>query len=107
MTIRTRPIRIGNSRGIRLPKPVIEEAGLSDEVEPRVRPGAVVIQPAAGPRTGWAEAARRLRERGGGELLEAVTRSRFDEQELRWLAEAVRRGDVYLVNLNPNARRRD
>jgi antitoxin MazE len=61
--MKTRLVRIGNSRGIRLPKPVIEEAGLSDAVELRVRPGAVVIQPAAGPRGGWGDAAKQLRDR--------------------------------------------
>ncbi len=81
--MKTRLVRIGNSRGIRLPKPVIEEAGLSDEVELRVRPGAIVIAPAAGPRAGWAEAATRLRQRGDG-MLEPVTATRFDEQAWTW-----------------------
>ncbi len=46
--MKTRLVSIGNSRGVRLPKPLIEEAGLSDEVEIRVRAGAIVIAP--GPR---------------------------------------------------------
>ena len=50
-------IRIGNSRGIRLPKTLIEEAGLTDELEIEVVDGAVVIRPAHEPRRGWAEAA--------------------------------------------------
>jgi antitoxin MazE len=66
--MRTRLIRIGNSRGIRLPKAVIQEAGLSDEVELRVRPGAVVIQPVTGPRAGWSDAAQQLRQRGRAAL---------------------------------------
>lgn len=82
--MKTRLVRIGNSRGIRLPKPVIEEAGLVDEVELRVRPGAIVIAPAAGPRAGWAEAAKRLRERGADGLLEPATPTRFDEQAWTW-----------------------
>lgn len=82
--MKTRLVRIGNSRGIRLPKLVIEEAGLSDEVELRVRRGAIVIAPAAGPRVGWGEAARRLRERGGDGLLEPGTPTRFDEQTWTW-----------------------
>ncbi len=82
--MKTRLVRIGNSRGIRLPKLVIEEAGLSDEVELRVRLGAIVIAPAAGPRAGWAEAAARLRERGGDGLLEPVTVTRFDGRAWTW-----------------------
>lgn len=82
--MKTRLVRIGNSRGIRLPKLVIEEAGLSDEVELRVRPGAIVIAPATGPRAEWAKAARRLRERGGDGLLESVTPTWFDEHAWTW-----------------------
>ncbi len=43
--MKARLVRIGNSRGVRLPKPLIEEAGLSDEVELQVRDGSVVIRP--------------------------------------------------------------
>ena len=81
--MKARLIRIGNSRGVRLPKPLIEEAGLGDAVELRVRDGAIVIAPAAAPRTGWAEAARQLRERGEGGLLDGPTATRFDE-DWRW-----------------------
>lgn len=35
--MKARLVRIGNSRGIRLPKPLIEQAGLVDEVELRMQ----------------------------------------------------------------------
>jgi antitoxin MazE len=82
--MRARLVRIGNSRGVRLPKPAIEEAGLTEEVELRVRPGAIVIEPAEGPRAGWAEAARRLRERKEDRLLDPATSTRFDRKEWKW-----------------------
>ena len=41
--MKTRLVRIGNSRGVRIPKPLIEQAGLTDEVEMGVRDGAIVI----------------------------------------------------------------
>jgi len=41
--MKTRLVRIGNSRGVRLPKTIIAQAGLTDEVELNVRDGAVVI----------------------------------------------------------------
>jgi antitoxin MazE len=81
--MKARLIRIGNSRGVRLPKPMIEEAGLREDVELRVREGAVVITSAVRTRVGWAEAARRLRERGG-RLLDGPFATRFDEKEWRW-----------------------
>jgi len=82
--MKARLVQIGNSRGIRLPKPLIEEAGLSDEVELRVREGAIVILPARAPRSGWSEAARMLHERGEAGLLDTPTPTRFDEEDWEW-----------------------
>lgn len=82
--MKTRLIQIGNSRGIRLPKPMIEEAGLSDEVELRLQEGAIVVMSARSPRAGWAEAASLLRERGEDYLLDAQTPTHFDEEEWEW-----------------------
>ena len=88
--MKTKLVRIGNSRGVRLPKPLLDQAGLTDEVELEVRGGAIVITakgasaPARHPRVGWAEAAAKLREREGGGLLDASTPTRFDEDEWRW-----------------------
>jgi antitoxin MazE len=67
--MKARLVRIGNSPGVRLPKPIIEEAGLTEEVEVRVRDGAGVIRAAIRRRVGWAEAARLARQRGDDRLL--------------------------------------
>ena len=52
----TKLTRIGNSRGIRLPKALIEQAGLKDEVELIARDGEILITNIRKPREGWAEA---------------------------------------------------
>ena len=82
--MKTKLVRIGNSRGVRLPKLLIEEAGLSDEVEIKVRKGAIVISPADGSRSGWEEAARSLHQHGYDELLSDDVSTRFDDEEWRW-----------------------
>jgi len=82
--MKARLVRIGNSRGVRLPKPVIEEAGLAEEVELQVRGGSVVISSRRTARAGWAEAARRMREAGHDRLLDKTTPTRFDEEAWRW-----------------------
>jgi antitoxin MazE len=82
--VRARIVRIGNSRGVRLPKPLIEQAGLGEEVELRAQEGAILIQSLTEPRAGWADAARRLAAEEGGGLLDAPTPTRFDETEWRW-----------------------
>jgi antitoxin MazE len=81
--MKTRLVRIGNSRGIRLPKPLIEEAGLSDEVELRVRQGAIVIAPSSAVRAGWAEAAAKLAGRGEDRALDQVS-TRFEAEDWKW-----------------------
>ena len=82
--MKTRLVRIGNSRGIRLPKPLIEEAGLSDEVEVKAREGSIVILPLIGARRGWAEAARKLRGRKGDRLVHESSGTRFDDEDWKW-----------------------
>jgi len=82
--MKTRLVRIGNSRGVRLPKPLIEEAGLLEEVEVRARRGSIVILAVAGVRSGWAEAAERLHAQSEDRLLDQPTPTRFDEKEWAW-----------------------
>ena len=82
--MKARLIRIGNSRGIRLPKPLIEQAGLTDEVELRIQARTITIRPVTGARAGWAEAARLMRARGDDRLLDPPTPTRFDEDEWEW-----------------------
>lgn len=77
-------VRIGNSRGIRLPKVVIEQARLTDEVELEVRGATVVITAARKARGGWAEAARQLHSQGGDHLLDPPTSTDFEEAEWQW-----------------------
>ena len=82
--MKARLVQIGNSRGVRLPKPIIEEVGLEDEVELHVREGAIVISPSNGPRAGWEDAAKEMHERGEDRLLEPAVTTRFDEEEWQW-----------------------
>lgn len=82
--MKTRLVRIGNSRGIRLPKPLIVQAGLTDEVELQVRDGAIVIERASIPRAGWAQAAKEMHERDEDQLPAPPTSTRFEEEEWEW-----------------------
>ncbi len=77
-------VRIGNSRGIRLPKVLIEEAQLEDEVELQAEPGRIVIRKTTQPRAGWAAAARKMREKDEDRLLDKPTATRFDRNEWTW-----------------------
>ena len=82
--MKARLVRIGNSRGVRLPKPLIEQAGLTDEVELRIQAGAITIRPATGARAGWAEAASVMRARNDDRLIDPPPATRFDDEEWAW-----------------------
>ncbi|MBI4700332.1 MAG: AbrB/MazE/SpoVT family DNA-binding domain-containing protein [Deltaproteobacteria bacterium] len=82
--MRTRLVRMGNSRGVRLPKPLIMLAGLPDDVELELRGNTIVILAQKTPRSGWAEAARMAHAEDADRLLDAPTPTHFDEAEWRW-----------------------
>jgi len=82
--MKARIVRVGNSRGIRLPKALLDQAGLSDDVELVAEPGRIVIAAAVRPRAGWAEAARAMAERGDDALLDPPTPTEFDDAEWAW-----------------------
>jgi antitoxin MazE len=84
MTTKTRIVRIGNSRGIRIPKTLLDEADLPDEVELHAQPGRLVVQAVRRARSGWAAAAKRMRARGEDVLLDQSTATTFDREGWTW-----------------------
>ena len=82
--VKSKIVRIGNSKGVRLPKPLLEQVGLVDEVDLEVRDGELVISPSSPVRSGWREAAALLAQRQEDELLDAPTPTRFDAEEWEW-----------------------
>ena len=83
--MKTQLVRIGNSRGVRIPKPLIEQCGLGNNVELRVENDCLVISPQRQPRQGWEEA---FREAGSAindeRLLETAEPNEFDRKEWKW-----------------------
>ncbi len=84
--MKARIIRIGNSQGIRIPKPLLEQSGLGDEVELEVQPDQIIIRRAGRPRQGWTAAFQEMARQGDDALLEAegVAGSSWDEVEWEW-----------------------
>jgi antitoxin MazE len=85
--MKSRIVQIGNSRGVRLPKLLLQEAQLIDEVELEAEPGRIVIRSGSRPRAGWAAAARKMRERDEDRLLDPTTSTKIKKnlQSLRKL----------------------
>jgi len=83
--MKTDLVRIGNSRGIRIPKPVIEQCGLGDTVEMRVEKNRLVIFAERKPRQGWEDALRRAVPATEDEpLLDSTLDDDFDNKEWTW-----------------------
>ena len=69
---------------IRIPKTLLDEADLPEEVELHAQPGRLIVQAARHPRTGWAAAAKRTGARGDNRLLDESTSSKFDREDWEW-----------------------
>jgi antitoxin MazE len=84
MTFKTRIIRIGNSQGFRVPKTLLEEAQLTEQIELSAQPGRLVVRAVRAPREGWAHCARLMRERTEDGLLDEPTATTFDRDDWKW-----------------------
>ena len=84
--MKTHIVRIGNSQGIRIPKPLLEQTGLQGEVEITAQDGSLVIRPLKQPREDWGAAFQEMAQRGDDALLDAAapTLSTWDEEEWEW-----------------------
>jgi len=82
--LKTHIVKIGNSRGIRIPKVCLEQLGLHDEVELAVQADRLVIRPARRPRQGWAEQFRAMAAHGDDKLLDEGTPTAWDKTEWEW-----------------------
>jgi len=79
-------VRIGNSRGIRIPKPLIEQCGFGDTVELHIEQNRLVIARDRPPRKDWRKsfaAASSLIDKDQL-LLDAMPQNAFDAEEWTW-----------------------
>jgi antitoxin MazE len=83
---RTRVVRIGNSKGLRLPKLLIDQLKLEGEVELLPADGQLVVRPVLHPRAGWDDALKQMHAYGDDVLLDAtpVPATAWDDAEWEW-----------------------
>jgi antitoxin MazE len=62
-------IKIGNSRGIRLSKTIIERYNIRDTVDLILDKGQIIIKPLTKPRRGWEKAFRNMHATGDDHLI--------------------------------------
>jgi antitoxin MazE len=85
--MKTKVIPIGKSRGIRLPKALLDHCDLNDEIDVRVDGNKVILRAPTRSRRGWNEAFARMRERGHDRLLDIASQtpsSSWDDREWKW-----------------------
>lgn len=62
-------ISIGNSKGIRLSKTVIEKYNIQDSMELILEKDCIILKPNTSVRSGWETAFKKMRENGDDKLL--------------------------------------
>ena len=78
-------VRIGNSQGLRIPKPLLEQTGLEGEVEIRVEDQSLVISSIRDPRSDWEVVFEAMAVRGDDRLVdEAWVSTEWDEADWEW-----------------------
>jgi antitoxin MazE len=84
--MKTHIVRIGNSQGIRIPKPLLDQSGLHGEVELEVQDQRIIIRSAERLRQGWDQAFHALAEAGDDRLLDdaAMSLTTWEEEEWEW-----------------------
>ncbi len=62
-------VQIGNSKGIRFSKTIIEKYNFRDKVELVLEKGQLIVKPISQPRQGWEDAFKKMAENGDNKLL--------------------------------------
>jgi len=85
--MKTKLIRIGNSQGVRIPKPFIEEIGLSEEIEMILKDNQIILRSAEQIRKGWDSDFEKMAKEDDDQLIdkeEVELPSTWDETEWTW-----------------------
>ncbi len=79
-------IKIGNSHGIRIPKPIIAQCGFEEEVEFFVQNNTLIVKSLKSSRKDWDAAFKKMAARGDDQLLdsEMFIQTEWDESEWEW-----------------------
>jgi antitoxin MazE len=84
--IKTRLVKIGNSQGVRIPKVLLDQAGLTQDIELEVHADHLLIRPAHRSRDGWDDSFRQMAMNHDDQLIDpdGSTLSSWDEEEWTW-----------------------
>jgi antitoxin MazE len=84
--MRAHIVRIGNSQGIRIPKPFLDQTGIKDDVDLEVDKTSIIIRPISNPRSDWDHAFKTMAQSGDDGLIDGndnISHS-WDDEEWQW-----------------------
>ena len=84
--MKSKIVKIGNSRGVRIPKPLLEQLGLGEEVQIQVENNRLVISPVERIRAGWGAAFQEMSARGDDALFDpdAPLPTQWEKDDWEW-----------------------
>ncbi len=82
--IRTRIVKIGNSQGIRIPKPLLEQSGIGEEVEIEIQDCHLIVRAASQSRHEWEEAFATMAKQHDDTLLDDAITTEWEHLEWEW-----------------------
>lgn len=77
-------IQIGNSQGVRLPKALLEESGISGEIDLVLHEEGILIRGVQRKRDGWADELKAMLDKEEDEISDAVALTDFDVKQWQW-----------------------
>jgi len=85
--MKTKVIKIGNSKGIRIPRHMLEQSGLKSEVEIEVKDKTIVLKPTTKIREDWDNAFQKMSENKDDILLDEEylnNSTSWENEEWEW-----------------------
>lgn len=83
-SIRTRIVKIGNSQGIRIPKILLEQSGIDQDVEIYIQDRCIILRAASQSREGWEEAFAAMAGQQDDILIDEIAATEWDDLEWEW-----------------------
>ena len=84
--LKTHLVKIGNSQGLRIPKVILDQLDLQDEIEMEVQRDCLIIRPLHPPRHDWSQQFQAMAASGDDVLLDdaAPGLTTWDDEEWEW-----------------------
>ncbi len=76
-------VKIGNSHGVRIPKPLLDQCGFGSEVELEVKNHSLVIRATKQTRKNWENAFKKMARNKDDQLIDS-TSTEWEDSEWEW-----------------------